>query len=316
MTKLYPQEIYLLERYSSVSYFRDLRDTWGAMVEHVEKALDSFMHDLPADYRNRQLPEQPDIVWGEQVLPNFRTTYKGLCDGVALLINNDFSGLSYCNGPLNDFIGQREFWSGWMSETDRQEYSRLLLASNLLARNISTTEKSYWKPGDLFPNFDEKSFGPCDLPNLMPNYRINRGITVSSGSPITVAGIYLPNIENSCAEFINIGYGKAPDALVYIRDDVLLHPTTKVPYASQRIYEKTSCVWTLVERDKTIVSMPKLVPEVSIRVLGGEICPKAGYYFSPAKSDSLRWFENGEIMPNFDTQYGLVIWQWDNSQSR
>jgi len=62
--------------------------------------------------------------------------------------------------------------------------------------------------------------------------------------------------------------------------------------------------------------MPKLVPEVSIRVPGGEICPKAGYYFSPAKSDSLRWFENGEIMPNFDTQYDLVIWQWDNSQSR
>jgi len=39
---LIPQEIYLLERYSSADYFGDMRDAWAAMVKHAERALDIF----------------------------------------------------------------------------------------------------------------------------------------------------------------------------------------------------------------------------------------------------------------------------------
>lgn len=61
---LYPQEIYLLERYTSVEYFGSMRDAWQAMVDHVEDCLARFMAKLPADYRSRPLPLQPDIAWG------------------------------------------------------------------------------------------------------------------------------------------------------------------------------------------------------------------------------------------------------------
>lgn len=48
-----------------------------------------------------------------------------------------------------------------------------------------------------------------------------------------------------------------------------------------------------------------------LRVTGGELCPKSGQWFTPAKTDSQAHFAAGTVMPNFpDAQYGLTIWQW------
>ncbi|MGV8916746.1 MAG: PoNe immunity protein domain-containing protein [Pseudomonas sp.] len=45
-------------------------------------------------------------------------------------------------------------------------------------------------------------------------------------------------------------------------------------------------------------------------VEGGNPCPKAGWWFTPAKADSLRYFEYGEIMPNFEnSEWGSTHWQ-------
>jgi hypothetical protein len=50
------------------------------------------------------------------------------------------------------------------------------------------------------------------------------------------------------------------------------------------------------------------------RVDAGAPCPQAGYYFTPAKSDSRRHFVVGETMPEVGGQYGYTIWQWDSNQ--
>lgn len=48
-----------------------------------------------------------------------------------------------------------------------------------------------------------------------------------------------------------------------------------------------------------------------LRVLGGQPCPREGFWFSPAKNESTRRFKTGEVMPTFDaSQYGTTIWQW------
>lgn len=48
-----------------------------------------------------------------------------------------------------------------------------------------------------------------------------------------------------------------------------------------------------------------------LRVAGGEICPKSGQWFTPARADSQAHFNTGELMPGFpDAPYGLTIWQW------
>ena len=48
-----------------------------------------------------------------------------------------------------------------------------------------------------------------------------------------------------------------------------------------------------------------------IRCEGGEPCPQGGWWFTPAKADSRRHFQEGELMPNFQSDYGKTIWQWD-----
>ena len=103
MIKVLHIEIFALESFSSPAYFEKLRDTWGALVKHVEDSLANFMNQPPADYSSRELSHQPDSVWGERVLPNFRATFQTLCDGYVMLSHGDLGGLNFANGLLNDF---------------------------------------------------------------------------------------------------------------------------------------------------------------------------------------------------------------------
>ena len=51
------------------------------------------------------------------------------------------------------------------------------------------------------------------------------------------------------------------------------------------------------------------------RVEGGESCPRAGFWETPAKSNSRRLFKKDEIMPVFEaSEYGHTIWQWSEEQ--
>ena len=86
-----PQEIFLLERYSSPAYFKEMRDAFANMLEAAEYALELFVNDLPFDYRTRPLNQQPDIVWGERVLPNLRDTLDSLNIGYQELLNGDLA---------------------------------------------------------------------------------------------------------------------------------------------------------------------------------------------------------------------------------
>lgn len=52
------------------------------------------------------------------------------------------------------------------------------------------------------------------------------------------------------------------------------------------------------------------------RVSGGAACPQSGYYFTPSRIHSRRYFAKDEIMPQIGSAYGATIWQWDNDQQR
>jgi len=52
-----------------------------------------------------------------------------------------------------------------------------------------------------------------------------------------------------------------------------------------------------------------------LRVLGGQRCPMAGTWFTPAKPDSARQFKEGDLMPVFDSEYGITIWQMERPDS-
>lgn len=50
------------------------------------------------------------------------------------------------------------------------------------------------------------------------------------------------------------------------------------------------------------------------RFQAGDKCQNSGYYFTPARLQSRRWFEHGEAFPDVESSYGKTIWQWDTQQ--
>ena len=44
-------------------------------------------------------------------------------------------------------------------------------------------------------------------------------------------------------------------------------------------------------------------------------CPETGWWFTPAKTGSRRYFKQGETMPSVGGDYGLTFWQWSPDQS-
>lgn len=49
-------------------------------------------------------------------------------------------------------------------------------------------------------------------------------------------------------------------------------------------------------------------------VHGGQPCPREGWWFTPARANSRRHFKAGEVMPDFKSDYGATIWQWDGQE--
>ena len=243
-----PQEIYLLQRYTSVEYFRELSDTWEALVAHLDACLGEFMRTIPPNYRRRPLPEQPDIGWGQRVLPNFRTTLQNLYSGKTLLSQGDFAGLRNAHGPTNDFKGQLDSWSGWMSESDQTRYAELLGKAVLMASNITITEGAHWNPQALTADYQENSRGPLAPPTSWPTFQTNPRINIASGMKTVVAGIYVPNIDGSCAQFLSPLYAKSPLATAYVGTKELFAPDTDFKYGERAEFERRPCIWNKVEQ--------------------------------------------------------------------
>lgn len=51
-----------------------------------------------------------------------------------------------------------------------------------------------------------------------------------------------------------------------------------------------------------------------VRIVGGEKCIEAGFYFSPSYPNSRRYLSAGETAPIVDNGYGKTFWQWDLNQ--
>jgi hypothetical protein len=54
---------------------------------------------------------------------------------------------------------------------------------------------------------------------------------------------------------------------------------------------------------------------IHLRCEGGQPCPREGWWFTPAKTDSRQRFEHGQVMPAVSSDYGATIWQWDVNQN-
>jgi hypothetical protein len=53
---------------------------------------------------------------------------------------------------------------------------------------------------------------------------------------------------------------------------------------------------------------------IALRVMAGEKCTQAGFWFTPARVGSRRYLKIGDLMPEVGGDYGSTIWQWDQNQ--
>lgn len=316
-TPLIPQEIYLLERYSSKEYFDGMRVAWDQMLAHVERCLEIFMRNLPPDYRSRPLAEQPDIVWGERVLPKFRGSMGELNRAYIELTHGNLGALGAAAHVVSDARGQSEFWAGWMDEpvvraeigSGAATYYELLNQARMQAANINTTVGAYWGPGDLSELYDAAR-GPLYAPDAWPAYSVAPQHQAQTGEVVLKSGIYLPVIENSCAAFMVAG-SEAPPATVAID-----------PKLSANI-ETASSLWLLVERieGRTVATglgdlLGGPTASKNMHAPAGSQCPEAGWWFTPARQNSRRHFRQGDVFPVIEgSAYGATFWQWSPDQS-
>ena len=180
-TLLIPQEIYLLERYSSKAYYEPMRDDWERMVKHTERCVEVFVRNLPLDYRSRPLFNQLDIVWGERTLPNFRHTRDALNRGYIRLTHGDMRALGAAGRIESDFSGfSRDHSSDWMDEPQLaglvdgggETFWYWLTRALRRASNIERTVGAYWVQGDLTIRYHE-TWGPLDPPQAWPRYTVD-----------------------------------------------------------------------------------------------------------------------------------------------
>lgn len=102
-------------------------------------------------------------------------------------------------------------------------------------------------------------------------------------------------------------------------EDSVKDPELSASLVARQAFTSRSCEWIFVEQihgesedwsEKTIVEKTVSGP----RVAAGERCPQEGYYFTPARADSRRYFAKAELMPHLGGDYGVTIWQWDTNQ--
>jgi len=206
-TPLNPQEVYLLERYSSLEYFGELRDHFAAMVKAGEQALAEFMRQLPPDYRSLPLYDQPDVTWGETVLPNLRSTLEGLNQGYIRISHGDLEGLGQALSVRSAFAGmRRDFSSDWMSRAFEAQFDSECRKCSRPSTNISITAQAEWCCRDLNTLYTDESRGPLNAPPSWPKYRLNPRVRVKTDDRVPQDGVYLPDTPSSCAQFLTKGY--------------------------------------------------------------------------------------------------------------
>ena len=288
-----PQEIYLLERYSSAEYFKAMLDAYANMVAAAEKALDIFMQDLPYNYRDQPISQQPDVVWGEHVLPNFRSTLEGLHTTYKRLLEGEKEAIEYAANVKNDLNAQStDYWPDWMDQVNQDNFVYWQGQASRISSNIFITSYGGWLVGDLLKEYDEDSRGTLNLPTSLPVYKVSHSVKIKTGEVVFKSGIYIPSNPEASTQLLIEGY-EAIEA--YVGLDL-----TTDQFISQESVE-----WMLVERVGDEGGSAENIQVENLKGYAGEMCQRSGNWHSPANQSQSCYFEQGEIFP--EITYSVMV---------
>lgn len=254
------------------------------MLEAAEYALELFVNDFPFDYRTRPINRQPDIVWGERVLPNLRSTLDNLNVGYRKLLKGDLAAIGYGGNVKSDFRAiSMDYDIDWMPEQQQLNYEKWEREASLRAFNMGITSYFGWYIYSLIERYTTESRGPLNAPELWPVYRLNPKYSVELDEVFPVAGIYVPSREDASAQVLLDGMLANEANAGYDPDTT--HAVGRAPVT-----------WMLVERIADSGGDSSVVLESS-RCEANQPCPQTGYWWSPAIQE-LQHFQSEEMMPD------------------
>ena len=85
-------------------------------------------------------------------------------------------------------------------------------------------------------------------------------------------------------------------------------------YRDEIVYPKDLVDYARSKPRRTSEEAAALVPKELRRVPGGQPCTQSGYWFTPADGGQRKKFNQGDVMPNAQSDYGSMIWYWSPEQ--
>ncbi|MGM9487334.1 hypothetical protein [Ideonella sp. YS5] len=161
--------------------------------------------------------------------------------------------------------------------------------------------------------YEEPLYGCVGRPSHIPEYTPDTKVVCKTGEIVPWTGVWVPVS----------GMGTA--ALAFARQGIqIMQPAYELAreFAEDEYLEATKLVdtsWHPVKPTGRMIPLPPVdaasASSGSGRCRAGDPCPREGYWFTPAKAGSRRHFQQGATMPEFKSDYGLTIWQWDDDQA-
>ena len=254
------------------------------------------------------------------------------------------------NAPAADYRGLVEQPLGWMNDDQRKrwgrEFSRLSYAcgsgSTVLRNNL--TKGAHWlnrlsigedqiyldrddsDPGDTAGAIQRaQEYGLILPPTPYPRHAIDLAEQVRPGASCPRTGVWVPKQWLDGATDFSLAFcvqGRPMQPAYRIKGLELNNPFVgydeemAVEYAAiatgSPVTEAVDTTWHFVSQP---AAWAMTAANLHLRCEAGQACPKSGYWMTPAKSGSRRFFSQGAPMPEVVSDYGSTIWQWDSDQS-
>lgn len=256
--------------------------------------------------------------------------------------------IDFLNAPAADYRGLVEQPLGWMEEEERERWDQTFARMSHACAVGSETLKNnqwagrYWLERHLHDrqlvDRDDSHKGDLAediqllgkhallmLPATYPHHPVDTTLSVKPGMPCPRSGVWVPiqwlqGAQDVSLAFCVEGQPMQPAYQLYWGKPYDMWADFPLPGEANKETQLTTLLETkAVDTTWHFVSqpadpMPSAI-NLHLRCEAGQPCPKSGYWMTPAKSGSRRYFQQGAPMPEVVSDYGSTIWQWDSDQS-
>ncbi|QIC74456.1 hypothetical protein FSC05_12485 [Acinetobacter indicus] len=203
--------------------------------------------------------------------------------------------------------------------------------------DVPNNNRIYYKKWSYESLFSKLNWPPCKqivepiIP--CPNYNESSKGQIHSGEEIQISGIYEPWFEKSVYQKLT----NDSDYNIYVGcPNYFLEGTEATQYKLEGTDDWYDVKWRLIWEDNRYIdgtipeeeknyifdienigkqaNQPEIESTEKLNMAAGRVCPKAGYWYTTAKSNSRQYFKQGDIFPDFESDWGDVYWQFDGEE--